>query len=123
MSLHSCAGVIKERESGHSSLYVAGFVLVVDELIQQLAVAHAGFIGKGRSAKILDNFAKPVNRHVYHPRAESLPTSYCPARRVFIGYFSGLGRAQGPRHREELGDKRSLVHRVFLQLILLVKEP
>jgi hypothetical protein len=73
------------------SLHQSGkrvFVLVLDELIQQLAVAHAGFIGKGSSAKILDNLGKPVNRHVHHPRAESLPTSYyCPAGRVFIGFF------------------------------------
>jgi hypothetical protein len=72
------------------------FVLVLDELIQQLAVAHTGFIGKGGSAKILDNLGKPVNRHVHHPRAESLPTSYCPAGRVFIGFFSGPVRDQGP---------------------------
>jgi hypothetical protein len=66
------------------------FVLVVDEKIQQLAVAHAGFIGKGSSAKILDNLGKPVNRHVHHPRAESLPNILLPCRARFHWFFSGL---------------------------------
>src|SRR5207237_5199109 len=83
------------------------FVLLLDELIQQLAVAHAGFIGKGRSAKTLDNLGKPANRHVHRPLAESLPASYCPAGRVFIGFFFGPVSEQGPRPLDITAKRRA----------------
>lgn len=73
------------------------FVLVLDELIQQLAVAHAAIFGMGRSAKIPDNLGKLVNRHAHHPLAEVVPTSYCPAGGVFIGFFLAMSKSKKPR--------------------------
>jgi hypothetical protein len=79
------------------SLHESGkrvFVLVLDELIQQLAVAYAGFIGKGRLAEILENLSKPVNRHVHHPRAEIASYILLPRRARFLCFLGDkLGTA------------------------------
>ena len=93
--------VMRDNSAAHApdhramSLHESGkrvFVLVVDEKIQQLAVAHAGFIGKGSSAKILDNLGKPVNRHVHHPRAEIASYILLPGRACFHWFFSAAIR-------------------------------